>query len=901
FQKYEITIYLGEEKQSVTIEASSFVIGRSNSADITIKNDLVSREHLKVFLQGDEVFIEELGSSNGSWFKDKKLRPKKYYAYENLDRITLGNSTGPSLSINCIFDVEELPVEVNSVEDDSVSEFEEITLVRHNLLNEQIKIESNIVNLRSQNLAKDALDEMQMPKVANGNYSEASHSRKLPISKSIQKQTGIKLINEDPTSVGAEPDLLLQMKNLLNFEVQKVERESKKEADEIRSASQKYASDLIKKAQHEAHEVRSIAQKETEALRQKVQREVEKLKENNAKNIETLQFKAKNESEELIEIATKEVAEMRLYAQNFADDLILKARDKSDKMVKETEYITRLKLEETRKEEVESDKNIQRLSEFYQDLKIKVDHLKQTEHDSILNCEILTKNIADEEERMSFERTNLENFRAELSKSKKECEQQLADLKYEERSVKAQMETELLEHKLQVSQVLAESKLAQIQKETIGPEVAALKHEKEKIERQIKDCDWEYQQKMQKIDQVIIQQDLAMIELNSLKTKHAEILSDIEKQKFDFSNEQEKLLLDKKELSEKILKAHNLSIETSEKITLELQLFETQKAEMLIALNKEKQSQLKNIEEETQKLRSIQLEEIQVLKNQKDKAILDSEKSVIESIAAHDQFIKKNKEDAHVIQKAITEDIKKLKEEAKFQTMQLKNRFDNMVSQLERDHQDIKKSLNADIMRLESSKKFLEQELKSVESSRIEKIARMDQEIKDLQAETSKKSALITSKAESEFNEQKASLIRLKEEEAKEIKEMKEKALKEIYGKKAERAKAVSTNVDTLVLTELLKYRNKKISDEFISNCSKEINALVYDTLMDRVGVDRNKLEFAQKSNSKARESALVFKARLYLGTFILLCVVSILMLPKFLSSPEAEVIKTFIKKNFIK
>jgi pSer/pThr/pTyr-binding forkhead associated (FHA) protein len=69
----------------------SFVIGRSDRADVQIESDLISREHLKIsFDQNNQLFIEDLNSSNGTWFNKQRIPTKEKLSYVLGEDIYLG-------------------------------------------------------------------------------------------------------------------------------------------------------------------------------------------------------------------------------------------------------------------------------------------------------------------------------------------------------------------------------------------------------------------------------------------------------------------------------------------------------------------------------------------------------------------------------------------------------------------------------------------------------------------------------------------------------------------------------------------------------------------------------------------------------------------------------------------
>ncbi|MBL9037699.1 MAG: FHA domain-containing protein [Archangium sp.] len=54
-----------------------FVIGRGKHCDFVINSGKVSREHAVIARDGPEYFIEDLGSSNGTWFNKQRIKRRK--------------------------------------------------------------------------------------------------------------------------------------------------------------------------------------------------------------------------------------------------------------------------------------------------------------------------------------------------------------------------------------------------------------------------------------------------------------------------------------------------------------------------------------------------------------------------------------------------------------------------------------------------------------------------------------------------------------------------------------------------------------------------------------------------------------------------------------------------------
>ncbi len=65
-------------------------IGRRPSSDITVDNMAVSGEHANIFTIGEDSFIQDLGSTNGTYVNNKKITK---HHLKNGDSITIGKHT----------------------------------------------------------------------------------------------------------------------------------------------------------------------------------------------------------------------------------------------------------------------------------------------------------------------------------------------------------------------------------------------------------------------------------------------------------------------------------------------------------------------------------------------------------------------------------------------------------------------------------------------------------------------------------------------------------------------------------------------------------------------------------------------------------------------------------------
>jgi len=74
----------------------------SGTLGLGIFDATVSRRHLRIFYDGKTVFVEDLGSTNGTRINGEKLRPHEKYVAKNGDEIIIGAS-GSKLTIKFLY------------------------------------------------------------------------------------------------------------------------------------------------------------------------------------------------------------------------------------------------------------------------------------------------------------------------------------------------------------------------------------------------------------------------------------------------------------------------------------------------------------------------------------------------------------------------------------------------------------------------------------------------------------------------------------------------------------------------------------------------------------------------------------------------------------------------------
>jgi hypothetical protein len=65
------------------------VVGRSSELDMVLVEDMVSRKHAKIAMQSDQIWIEDLGSTNGTFVNGEKIKRARL---KEGDRVLIGTS-----------------------------------------------------------------------------------------------------------------------------------------------------------------------------------------------------------------------------------------------------------------------------------------------------------------------------------------------------------------------------------------------------------------------------------------------------------------------------------------------------------------------------------------------------------------------------------------------------------------------------------------------------------------------------------------------------------------------------------------------------------------------------------------------------------------------------------------
>lgn len=86
-----------DEPQIFPLSKPKIVLGTHETCDIVLSNDGISRKHLIVFTEGDQYYLVDQGSSNGSYVNNQRLIPGQKVEFTSFFPVRLGNDVILSL------------------------------------------------------------------------------------------------------------------------------------------------------------------------------------------------------------------------------------------------------------------------------------------------------------------------------------------------------------------------------------------------------------------------------------------------------------------------------------------------------------------------------------------------------------------------------------------------------------------------------------------------------------------------------------------------------------------------------------------------------------------------------------------------------------------------------------
>jgi pSer/pThr/pTyr-binding forkhead associated (FHA) protein len=80
-------LYPEESRQTVQIPENGLLIGRSPDCDLCLNDEFASAKHCKIFFENEELFVEDLGSMNGTFINGAEAGKKSSLKFGQIIQI----------------------------------------------------------------------------------------------------------------------------------------------------------------------------------------------------------------------------------------------------------------------------------------------------------------------------------------------------------------------------------------------------------------------------------------------------------------------------------------------------------------------------------------------------------------------------------------------------------------------------------------------------------------------------------------------------------------------------------------------------------------------------------------------------------------------------------------------
>jgi FHA domain len=88
--RLEVVAAMGHEPGTAFDVGSGATLGRSNGADINVDDPFASSAHARIFQRGDYMYVEDMGSTNGTYLNGRQIRSAE--RLKVADKIRIGDT-----------------------------------------------------------------------------------------------------------------------------------------------------------------------------------------------------------------------------------------------------------------------------------------------------------------------------------------------------------------------------------------------------------------------------------------------------------------------------------------------------------------------------------------------------------------------------------------------------------------------------------------------------------------------------------------------------------------------------------------------------------------------------------------------------------------------------------------
>lgn len=824
--KFRVSISGKGHNKSVEIDTDGCVLGRGKECDIVLDDDLISRKHIKISLKNNEIQIEELGSTNGTWIDSVKMEKGKKITYSSELKVTLGGASGITLAI-------------------------ENLVIKQNLLSIQKTVVKTVAD-------KTLIHNIATLKVGNGSVEPVSYAVSAP---AIPAETrNIKLVSDDVTlkdiskksinfsdkKTGTKTSLDNKLKQIVTQESDRLREKAIREAKQLKQKALDEEKNIKDKARKEALEIIEQSKIEAAAVKAEAESSILMLKEKIKHTELESEMAVKNMKLSIVQFEER-IASLRQVEAGHNQ----KMKQLEDEYAGTRERIRNenLLLEELKHQSNTVKKNA--------DLKLEEVALQERRSRAKIESEIsearnqTAKIFAEAEKAQALKDSmgpEIQQLKNEKIKIEKEINDSIAkqnklDSDYAKASNALQVlvsETSNSRNELEEIHTLIRSQNDKVNQlnEQYNEKERSLKQKIEQLEQSavkiIETAEFEASKiiseamiKTQNIaeqnTQVLKDQEAQKLKFHESfeiekKNKHKDLQHEIELKKAGYSQELEKLEAKKNALTNEMKWMESNAKATSEKMVTDAKTTcEKMAADAKAEVQELKDQTIKNVE----LLKATAKTEAQNLKERTHKEVLSA------------------KENANIeiqnLKKEASAEINNMKMAFNAESARLKNLSLEEVAKQKNEIERELGRVQAELATTTELKKTLQDSIERADKMMNENHLQAAEKVRSMIADAEKQALAIEQEGINQKAKELAGLLDIRKAEAEKIEEMKEKFEEYKLNSKREMAETIGIAVQEFLTIEMIKSRNLILDEKLIKKISDKSKRIVTDASLGRL------------------------------------------------------------------
>lgn len=785
-----ISINIEGEVTYKKVKTDSFSIGRSSKDNVSVRHAKMSRGHLKVKLNDENIFIRDDGSTNGTMINMKKIPRKEWFKIESTDEIGIGE---PEI----ILKIESLSTAKGDMGENTV-----------------------VIEMPKKTSAAFFPSSTLRPEVTASNFHNSPVQTQMRPVAQVQEVTQEEVQEEVQASINdaesgilveeANPEVDEMVKKALeevdssNFELSELERnrieiENKMFTAKLHQAAKARAAQILaesrSKLQENEEKLKTIEdelEQKKSVLEEKYEEREKALEAGHSEKIDKLQSEIDEYHERLscIKEEKEKLSENCLELEREVRSLSHEADRASDRLkdLERKEDEVKEIIEKYRTQEDQCITSIDRLKDEMSS------YQRQTR---LLSDELTT--LKEREERANKRVDELNQSIEEYSHKRLEEEQELRELR--EQVDRARDEKKILDESIELLRLNHEEIKKQLE---------------DKKDRSLKELEAELNKRREKVElEHRERKNELMFELKDLRASHESKLESelerLESQKVahqknieDLAQERERILTESKAKAEEIVEHARSQAENTQSQS-------QAKADQILGQAKE---------EAIQKIRSAEEKENQIIERS-EKVLADASDKAQKIIDSAISDSKSKKEEIEEIISGLTEQ---------------QNTMQASVAELEEKISQLNSNYEQRVLEQEQEYEALtvakEDELKKLHDLReAEYLESYNLKIEELQEEFKTKHEVLHAEYEKQKREDLEALARMRAKEVENIRAMRKKEQDEIEKRKDDNINLIVNGIEVLVNTEIQKQLDADSKKSDLKVASKLIKQLVKESL----------------------------------------------------------------------